>query len=101
MARYLVSHTVPGVTPEQIDQALAAYLIVCNQVPGVALQRGACNATKGRIFCEVEAPDETAVVDSFRRINFPIDEIVPLERGYTPATGMVSYEEQGAARTSS
>jgi hypothetical protein len=92
MARFLCSHTVPGVTQEQIDQALSAYLAQC-RASGLSLERGSCNASQGRIFCEVEAPNREAVEASFRAINFPIDEIVELERGYAPATGMVSYQE--------
>ena len=78
MPRYIVTRTLPPLTPEQLDEIGRRVVTVCNQMPGVEWIRSHLTADGKHSFCEFEAPTGEACREHAQRAGLPVDDIVPL-----------------------
>ena len=77
MKKYMSSHSVPSgaLTRGQIDQIAQA----AQQDPVVKPYRSFLNLSEGKIMCIMEAPDEVALADWFKKMQMPCDSITAVE----------------------
>ena len=78
MPRYLVTRTLPPLTPEQLDQIGHTVVSVCSAMPGVEWVRSHLTADGKHSFCEFDAPNSDACREHSRRAGLPVDEVIPL-----------------------
>ena len=77
MPRYMITRTLPPLSPEQIEAVRVKSAGVCKEM-GINWIRSHFTADGKLSFCEYEAEDEEAVREHARRTGIPVDEIVPL-----------------------
>lgn len=84
MPRYLVTRTLPPLTPEQLDAIGRTVVAVCDEMPGVEWVRTHLTADGKHSFCEFEAPDSEACREHARRAGLPVDEVIAVGREIGP-----------------
>ena len=77
MPRYMITRSLPPMSPEQLEQVRIASTRVCNDL-GITWVRSHLTADGKHSFCEYDAPDEQAVREHSRVSGIPFDNIVPL-----------------------
>ena len=75
MAKYMCTHTMKGVTRDQLSQVAAA----SQQDPIVKGLQSFANLTEGKIFCVWQAPNPEAIAAWFKKMNVPYDSITQVE----------------------
>jgi hypothetical protein len=78
MPRYIVTRTLPPLTPDQLDEIGRKVVAVCSEMPGVEWIRSHLTVDGKHSFCELEAPNSEACREHARRAGLPVDEVVPL-----------------------
>jgi hypothetical protein len=78
MPRYLVTRTLPPLTPEQLDAVGKKVKIVCTEIAGMQWIRSHLTADGKHSFCEFEAPSAEACHQHAQRAGLPVDEVIPL-----------------------
>lgn len=77
MPRFMITRTLPPLTPEQLEGVRVKSSQVCDEM-GINWIRSHLTADGKLSFCEYEAVDEAAVREHARRAGIPVDEIIPL-----------------------
>lgn len=77
MPRYMITRTLPPLSPEQLEAVRVKSAAVCNEM-GINWVRSHLTADGKHSFCEYEAADEAAVREHARRAGIPVDSIVTL-----------------------
>ena len=84
MPRYMITRTLPPLTPEQLEAARVRSTDVCNQM-GINWIRSHVTADGRMTFCEYEAEDEAAVREHARRAGLSVDDIILLSMELGPS----------------
>ncbi len=77
MPRYMITRTLPPLTPEQLEGVRVTSTKVCNQL-GITWVRSHLTADGRHSFCEYDAPNEEAVWEHSRLSGVPVDVITLL-----------------------
>lgn len=77
MARYLVTRTLPPLTPEQLEQVKKSVIAACAEL-GMEWIRSHITADGKRSFCEFEAANAEACRRHAALAGLPVDEVIPL-----------------------
>lgn len=77
MPRYMITRSLPPMSPDQLEDVRLASSRVCRDL-GITWIRSHLTADGKHSFCEYEAPDEDAVREHSRVSGIPFDNIVPL-----------------------
>ena len=77
MARYLVTRTLPPLSPEQLDAVGKQVKTVCSQL-GMQWIRSHITADGKRSFCEFDAPSAEACREHANKAGLPVDDVIPL-----------------------
>ncbi len=85
MPRYLVTRTLPPISPEQLEGVGKQVKAVCAEIPGMSWVRSHLTADGKHSFCEFEAPSAEACREHARRTGLPVDEVIPLGMEIGPA----------------
>lgn len=75
MPRYVIERSVPGLTREMLDAAARRSIDAARQVPGIVWVRSYVSEAEGKIYCEYDAPDPSAIREHARRAELPVDKI--------------------------
>jgi hypothetical protein len=85
MPRFMITRTLPPLTPEQLEVVRHTSTRVCNEL-GVKWIRSHLTADGKHTFCEYDADDEEAIREHSRISGIPFDEIIPLGMELGPAS---------------
>jgi hypothetical protein len=85
MPRYIVTRTLPPLTPEQLEGIGKTVVAVCDEMPGVEWVRSHLTADGKHSFCEFEAPDGEACREHARRSGLPVDDVAAVGMEIGPA----------------
>lgn len=77
MPRYMITRTLPSLTPAQLEDVRVTSTKVCKDL-GITWVRSHITADGKHSFCEYDAPDEEAIREHSRVSGVPFDEISPL-----------------------
>ena len=77
MPRYLVTRTLPALTPEQLYTVGKKVKSVCSEI-GMQWIRSHITADGKHSFCEFEAPTAEACREHASRAGLPVDDVIPL-----------------------
>ena len=77
MARYLVTRTLPPLSPEQLDAVGKQVKTVCSQL-GMQWIRSHITADGKHSFCEFDAPSAEACREHANKAGLPVDDVIPL-----------------------
>ena len=75
MGRFVGIHTVPGFTPQMLEGATEQL----NQFEDARFVRAYTSFGAGKVVCDWEAAGKDAVAKAYAAMDFPYDEIVPVE----------------------
>jgi hypothetical protein len=75
--RFMITRTLPPLTPEQLEVVRADSTRACNEL-GITWVRSHITADGKHSFCEYDAPGEDVVREHSRITGIPIDQITPL-----------------------
>jgi hypothetical protein len=78
MPRYLVTRTLPPLTPEDIEVVGRKVVEACDRVGGMQWIRSHLTADGKHSFCEFEAPHAEACRRHAALAGLPVDEVIPL-----------------------
>ena len=85
MARYLVTRTLPPLSPEQLDAVGKQVKIVCSQL-GMEWVRSHITADGKHSFCEFDAPSAETCREHAKKAGLPVDDVIPLGMEIGPGT---------------
>ncbi len=85
MARYLVTRTLPPLTPEQLETVGRKVVAVCAQMKDVEWIRSHLTADGKHSFCEFEAPNAEALREHAVQAGLPVDDVIPLGKELGPS----------------
>ncbi len=85
MPRYMVTRTLPPLSPEQLDGVGKKVVAACGQIAGVQWIRSHLTADGKHSFCEFEAPNAQACRQHARLAELPVDDVIPLGQEIGPA----------------
>lgn len=85
MPRFMITRTLPPLTPEQLEVVRQTSTRVCNEL-GIKWIRSHLTADGKHSFCEYDAEDEAAVRKHGQLSGIPIDDIIPLGIELGPST---------------
>lgn len=74
MPRFMITRTLPPLTPDGVEQVRVDSTRACSQL-GITWVRSHLTADGKHAFCEFDAPSEEAVREHGRITNIPIDAI--------------------------
>ncbi len=77
MPRYMITRTLPPLSPEQLEDVRAQSTRVCKEL-GITWVRSHLTADGKHSFCEYDAPSEEAIREHSRLSGIPLDDITPL-----------------------
>ncbi len=77
MPRYMITRTLPPLTPAQLEAVRTTSSRVCHEM-GITWVRSHITSDGKLSFCEYEAENEEAIREHARRAGLPVDEIRPL-----------------------
>jgi hypothetical protein len=75
MARFIVTRTLPPLTPEQLDAVGKSVVSTCDQL-GMQWIRSHVTADGKHSYCEFEAPDAQTCREHANRAGLPVDEVI-------------------------
>ncbi|HEV3166468.1 MAG TPA: nickel-binding protein [Isosphaeraceae bacterium] len=77
MPKFMRSHSVPAgaMKREQVDQMAQA----AQNDATVQPYRSFLNLAEGKMFCDIEAPNQETLAAWFKKMNMPCDDITPVE----------------------
>lgn len=78
MPRYIVTRTLPPLTPEQLDAIGRKVVEVCQELPDMQWIRSHLTADGKHSFCEFEAPNEASCREHARRSGLPVDDVISI-----------------------
>lgn len=84
MPRFIVTRTLPPLTPEELDQVGHRVVSACGDV-GVTWVRSHLTADGLHSFCEFEAPDAEACRQHAHIAQLPVDDVIPIGMEIGPA----------------
>lgn len=85
MPRFMITRTLPPLTPEQLEAVRVRSTEVCNEL-GIKWIRSHLTADGKLSFCEYDAIDEKAIRKHGKMAGIPVDSIVPLGVELGPST---------------
>jgi hypothetical protein len=85
MARYLVTRTLPPLSPEQLDGVGKQVKLVCSQL-GMEWIRSHITADGKHSFCEFDAPNAETCREHAKKAGLPVDDVIPLGMEIGPGT---------------
>lgn len=85
MPRFMITRTLPPLSPEQLEGVRVESTRVCHQL-GITWVRSHLTADGKHSFCEYDAPSEEAVREHGRLSGIPIDEITLLGAELGPSS---------------
>lgn len=77
MPRFMITRTLPPLSPEQLDAVRLTSTNVCSTL-GISWVRSHLTPDGKHSFCEYDAPDEEAIREHSRLSGIPFDAITPL-----------------------
>ena len=84
MPRYMVTRSLPPLTPDELQTVARNVVRACDEV-GVTWIRSHLTADGKHSFCELEAPSADACRQHAKVAGLPVDEVVPLGLEVGPA----------------
>ena len=84
MPRYIVTRSLPPLSPEQLEDVGKKVVAVCNEL-GMEWIRSQLTADGKHSFCEFEAPDSDTCREHAKRSGLPVDDVVALGQEIGPA----------------
>lgn len=78
MSRYLVTRTLPPLTPDQLHAIGKTVVAVCNEMQNITWIHSHLTADGKHSFCEFEAPNADVCREHAARANLPVDDVIPL-----------------------
>lgn len=79
MPRYLVTRTLPPLTPEQLQEVGRNVVRSCRQIEGVQWVRSHITSDGKHSFCEFIAPDAEACREHARLAGLPVDDVISVQ----------------------
>ena len=86
MPRFMITRTLPPLTPEQLEGVRVKSAGVAKDM-GINWIRSHLTSDGKHSFCEYEAADEEAVREHARRTGIPVDDIIALGLELGPSVG--------------
>lgn len=77
MPRFLVTRTLPELSPEQLNAVGSKVKEVCS-VLGMEWVRSHVTADGKHSFCEFEAPSAEVCREHAKKADLPVDEVIPI-----------------------
>jgi hypothetical protein len=77
MPRFIVTRTLPALTPEQLETVGKNVVSACEQL-GMNWIRSHLTADGKHSFCEFEAPSAESCREHAALANLPVDEVIPI-----------------------
>ena len=77
MARFIVTRTLPPLTPEQLDAVGKNVVSACDQM-GMQWIRSHVTADGKQSFCEFEAPSAEVCREHAQKAGLPVDDVIPI-----------------------
>lgn len=84
MPRFMVTRTLPPLSPAQLDTVARDVVRACDQVGGMTWIRSHITADGKHSFCEFESPNADACRQHAAIAGLPVDDVTPLEREIGP-----------------
>lgn len=84
MARFIITRTLPQLTPEQLEDVGRRVVDACDEM-GITWIRSHLTADGMHSFCEFEAPDADACRQHGQRAQLPVDDVIPIGQEIGPA----------------
>jgi hypothetical protein len=84
MPRFMITRTLPPLTPDQLEVVRQTSTRVCNEL-GVKWIRSHLTSDGKHSFCEYDADDEEVIREHSRISGIPYDDIIPLGMELGPA----------------
>lgn len=78
MPRFMVTRTLPPLTPEQLAGVKESVAKTCDRMGNVRWIRSHITADGEHSFCEFEAPNGAACREHAQLAGLPVDDVVPL-----------------------
>lgn len=85
MPRYLVTRTLPPLTPEQLNQVGKNVVSACKEVGDMQWVRSHITADGKHSFCEFVAPNPEACRRHAQIAGLPVDDVIPVGDEIGPA----------------
>ncbi|CAN5552447.1 MAG: DUF4242 domain-containing protein [Acidobacteria bacterium] len=85
MPRYIIERDVPGLTPEQLEQAGRMSNAVLDGMPEVRWIRSYVSSAEGKIYCEYDAPSIELILEHARRAGLPANRVSEVSMEISPA----------------
>jgi uncharacterized protein DUF4242 len=85
MPRYLVTRTLPPLTPQQLDAVGKKVVEACGKIQGMSWIRSHLTADGKHSFCEFDAPTPQACREHAALAGLPVDEVFPIGQEIGPA----------------
>jgi uncharacterized protein DUF4242 len=77
MPRFIVTRTLPPLTPEQLNDVGKSVVSTCDQL-GMQWIRSHISADGKHSFCEFEAPNAEKCREHASRAGLPVDDVIPV-----------------------
>jgi hypothetical protein len=84
MPRYLITRTIPPLSPEELDLVGKRVVEACEKL-GMRWIRSHVTTDGKHTFCEFEAPSEQACREHAALAALPVDDVLPLGMEIGPA----------------
>ena len=78
MSRYMVTRTLPPLTPEQLEQVGKKVVAACDEIQGMTWIRSHLTTDGKHSFCEFEAPSADLCREHAASAGLPVDDVIPL-----------------------
>ena len=88
MPRYIITRNTPGIKLDALDAAGRTSNRVLAEMGTVKWIRSYVSEADGKIYCEYDAPNETAVREHAQRAGLPVDHIAEVSLEINPAMFM-------------
>ena len=85
MPRYMITRTLPPLTPEELDDVGKKVVSAAAQIEGVRWIRSHITADGKHSFCEFEAPSPEACRDHATLSGLPVDDVTLLGQEIGPS----------------
>jgi hypothetical protein len=85
MPRFMITRTLPPLTPDQLEVVRHTSTRVCKEV-GIKWIKSHLTSDGKHSFCEYEADDEELIKEHSRLSGIPFDEIIPLGKDLLPVS---------------